>query len=257
MIEIVKTILLALAPPVVFGVLCIVVELALPRDRYALRARFPGFFWLVLAPLLVSLATLPITRAWRGMGLPPWIDLTTHGLIVDTLILLLIFDFLRYCEHRLEHALWWPVHGVHHSATELHVANAYSHPLEGVPQAIFVLIPFGLFAADRPAMLLVMAISGFQNYAIHAPVRLHFGPLRRVFVDSRFHRIHHSQEERHHDRNFGFIFTIWDQLFGTAYFPGESEWPDTGTPGFAPPKTFGGYLLHPLQHFRRERSYRI
>ena len=75
MIEIVKTVLLALVPPVVFGALCIAVELAAPRDRYALRARFPGFVWLVLAPLLISLAALPITGAWRAIGLPPRIDL--------------------------------------------------------------------------------------------------------------------------------------------------------------------------------------
>jgi sterol desaturase/sphingolipid hydroxylase (fatty acid hydroxylase superfamily) len=75
---------------------------------------------------------------------------------------------------------------------------------------------------------------------------VHFGPLRHVLVDNRFHRIHHSLEERHFDKNFGITFSLWDQLFRTAHFPSANEWPDVGIAGHAPPATLRDFLCYPL-----------
>ena len=41
------------------------------------------------------------------------------------------------------------------------------------------------------------------------------------------HRIHHSHREEHRDKNFGAIFSLWDQLFGTQYRKYD-EYPETG-----------------------------
>ena len=40
-----------------------------------------------------------------------------------------------------------------------------------------------------------------------------------MIADNRFHRIHHSIQPQHFDKNFGAGTSLWDQLFGTAYFP--------------------------------------
>jgi sterol desaturase/sphingolipid hydroxylase (fatty acid hydroxylase superfamily) len=168
----------------------------------------------------------------------------------------LVIDGLRYLAHRLEHKLFWPIHGVHHSIRELHAANSFAHPIEGLIEAVCVVIPLSLVHASREVVLVTGAITGLQNVIIHAPTRLHLGPLRAIFVDSRFHRIHHSLEVQHHDRNFGFLFSFWDRLFGTAHEPGPDEWPATGVDELPPPRTFAGLLLHPLQHFQRPRRFR-
>jgi sterol desaturase/sphingolipid hydroxylase (fatty acid hydroxylase superfamily) len=42
------------------------------------------------------------------------------------------------------------------------------------------------------------------------------------------HRIHHSREPQHRDRNLAFIFPLWDVLFGTYYHPHPTEYPATG-----------------------------
>jgi hypothetical protein len=46
-----------------------------------------------------------------------------------------------------------------------------------------------------------------------------------------FHRIHHSMERRHFDKNFGGRLIVWDYLFGTmnANF---NEYPKIGVPGY-------------------------
>jgi sterol desaturase/sphingolipid hydroxylase (fatty acid hydroxylase superfamily) len=37
-----------------------------------------------------------------------------------------------------------------------------------------------------------------------------------VLVSPRFHRLHHSAEPDHRERNFGMTYSFWDRLFGTA-----------------------------------------
>ena len=37
------------------------------------------------------------------------------------------------------------------------------------------------------------------------------------------HQLHHSRDPRHHDCNFGHIFTFWDRMFGTHYKPVDGE----------------------------------
>jgi sterol desaturase/sphingolipid hydroxylase (fatty acid hydroxylase superfamily) len=238
---------LAMLPIAAFGAICMLLEFILPRDGFCLRDRFPGLLFTIATPAFVMLAGYPLTSIWRSLGVHPVLDVTALGAVGAFVALLLLYDFLRYAEHRLEHAIWWPVHAVHHSETKLNSANSYGHPLMGVIEFFVVIVPLGVLTGT-PSML-VASIMAVQNLVIHSPLRIHLGPLRRIFVDSRFHRIHHSMEPRHFGKNYGFLFTLWDQLLGTAYFPRDDEWPETGVAGLTPPVSLGEYLTHPLRHF--------
>jgi sterol desaturase/sphingolipid hydroxylase (fatty acid hydroxylase superfamily) len=33
------------------------------------------------------------------------------------------------------------------------------------------------------------------------------------------HHIHHSVDSKHYDKNFGYILSFWDWIFGTLYIP--------------------------------------
>jgi sterol desaturase/sphingolipid hydroxylase (fatty acid hydroxylase superfamily) len=97
-----------------------------------------------------------------------------------------------------------------------------------------------------PVPWLVVVLDGTQAYFIHSSVRLNFGPLRYLLCDNRFHRIHHSREEQHRDRNFGTVSPVWDMLFGTAWFPRRAEWPAVGLDETREPQTVSAYLLAPF-----------
>jgi sterol desaturase/sphingolipid hydroxylase (fatty acid hydroxylase superfamily) len=71
--------------------------------------------------------------------------------------------------------------------------------------------------------------------------------LRRLIADNRFHRIHHSVDPHHFDKNFGAGTTIWDQLFGTAHFPAADEWPDTGIADHPETRRLSDYLWGPFR----------
>ena len=47
--------------------------------------------------------------------------------------------------------------------------------------------------------------------------------LERVLISPAQHQIHHSNDERHFDRNFGSAFAVWDWAFGSLYIPQKRE----------------------------------
>lgn len=233
--------------------LCVVAEIISPRTHYRLRDRLPGAFFIILLPICATLMAVPLSALWRNtFDIGPIIDLSALPTPLLLLVLLLFRYFMNYWQHRIEHWFLWPAHAVHHVQTDLHAANGYAHPLQLFSEFLFISVPLSLIDTNGIALpLAVNLIVATQAMIIHSPLRVHMGPLRRILNDSRFHRIHHSRETRHFDRNFATVFTLWDQLFGTAYFPAKDEWPDVGVDGLANPKTPMAILLYPVHMLTR------
>lgn len=246
--EYLKAIGWALVPLALLLPLVIAIEVASPKTRYSWRDRVPGAAYVILAPALITGLSWPLHHLWKSLGYQPLVDLSALPFLAKFIILLLAFDFLRYWEHRFEHRFWWPVHAVHHSPHDLHAANAYSHPLLALPELAIVVIPFSLIdPGGLAAPIAVWTFVAFQDLVIHSPLRLHAGRWRRFYVDSRYHRIHHSVEPQHWHHNFGFVFPFWDKLFGTAFPVRDEDWPATGVPGMTPVTGTMDYFTKPFR----------
>jgi sterol desaturase/sphingolipid hydroxylase (fatty acid hydroxylase superfamily) len=242
--------------------LCTAIEQVRPIERYSLKARLPGVVMNVLLTVLTAALIVPTGLLLDAVGIRPLVTiplwsllapLGTAGLAIQGLVLLALIDFLSYWRHRAEHRWFWPIHALHHAPTELHAANDVGHPVQIFLSVLFITIPLSLVEVDGPATPVAMTfVVALMSYAIHSPIGVHFGPLRKLFVDNRFHRIHHSLEERHFDRNFGIWLSVWDRMFGTAYEPAAEEWPDVGVAGLTMPQSIGEYLAYPLQVARAE-----
>lgn len=228
---------------------CFALEWALPRgERVKMADRFPGALLSLLSPVSAVLLSRPLYLALGAIGFRFSVPLSELGLVGGTIVMLLVVDFLAYWRHRFEHTIFWPLHVAHHVPTDLHAANGYQHPLQVIPNFLFIIAPLSLIDTGGFAMPAAVAtVFSFMQLFIHSPTRLNFGPLNRLLVDNRFHRIHHSTEPRHFDKNFGINFSIWDQLFGTAYFPKRGEWPAVGLAEVAPPQSAAEFLLLPLR----------
>lgn len=227
-----------------------------PMERYSWRDRLPGILMnVVTAPLSLALV-LPLTWLWMELGIGPaliiplwrWLEpLGTVGYVLQIAVLVAISDFLAYWRHRAEHAWLWRIHVVHHAPRDLHAANDLGHPVQNIFNFVFIAVPMSLIQISGPEMpFIVGAILTLAALYIHSPVEWHFGPLRRCLVDNRFHRIHHSLDPRHFDKNFGIFLSIWDYAFGTAYEPGR-EWPPVGVAGVPAPRTVIEFLALPLK----------
>lgn len=227
------------------------VELTVPVYQYSLRARLRGFLHSLLYIGFGGLFVMVAQSACLSIGLSPVVLLPLSGWAGDAAalaVVLIVTDFLAYWHHRALHRFAWPIHAVHHSQTELHAANSYGHLAEKITQFLIIAVPLSLVSFEAPAVpFLVVAIKQLLEYYIHSPVSVNLGHLRVVLVDNRFHRIHHSVETRHFDRNFGILLSVWDRLFGTAHEPVANDWPDTGIAGHPPPASVTEYLLFPLR----------
>lgn len=173
-----------------------------------------------------------------GFGL---IDLGSLGLggvggsALAVLVSTFILDFFYYWFHRAFHGsrILWQMHLLHHSDENMNMLTAQrGHIFEGLFAPIFITIPMAaLFRLPAVEIAVLSLVPQMYQFLAHANIRLGYGPLWWLIISPDYHRIHHSIEREHMDRNFTNWFPIWDILFGTVYVPKKGERPKTGVAG--------------------------
>lgn len=143
--------------------------------------------------------------------------------ITSAIAYFLAVDCLGYWYHRLSHTIpaLWNLHHVHHSAPEFNIVSSFrSHPVETIVSRTFVAIPTtALFIPDTSSLgagvLAYFALTKLLNLLQHSEIKSALGWAGKLVVSPAHHRIHHSINPDHFDRNFGNSLIIWDKLFGT------------------------------------------
>lgn len=230
--------LLTLLPVAVFIGLGFLTHLA--ESRWPLRAYESPKPWLVDAlGLSVSLAA---TRACRTIfphffgRLPTlhgfaWITTVSHFVSTQVrwpvafLVSVVVLDFLLYLGHRLLHTSWmWHTHAAHHSVEHLY----WFAGLRASPVHVAVQLTCGaLLGLIWPvnggvsALVATTLLYTFIQHFNHANIRWRLGKLEWLFVMPRYHFVHHGTDRRLNDSNFGFLFTVWDRMFGTYTNPND------------------------------------
>lgn len=102
------------------------------------------------------------------------------------------------------------------------MADIVSRIVAGI--ATFFLSPASyLFGVN---VLLVLHYSLGASPLQHSHIWLRFPfAFEHVLVSPAMHMIHHSSAIEHHDKNFGFTLSIWDQMAGTRVRPGRDMTP--------------------------------
>jgi len=190
-----------------------------------------------IAPLQVFMAeTLVSWIGWRNIfdlrfAAADSIPLSFAAMLLGALII----DFFFYWFHRLQHtsATLWQVHMLHHTDTALSVTTTQRvHFIDHLLSPIFITAPIlMLFDLTDRVIVLVSFLPAVWSYFAHMNIRIGFGRLWWLISSPQYHRIHHSIESQHRNRNFAVWFPIWDLLFGSAYAPKPGEYPQTGVDG--------------------------
>ena len=160
---------------------------------------------------------------------------------VFILSLIVVGDFGKFWIHRMMHRKpWlWHFHKLHHRSVRMTPLSVIrSHPVmiflyswsTSIAGSLiaFPILYFFRFEFDFIHLqIFMMVILGFYLANIHLQhthIWLSFGPtMNRLFISPAAHQIHHSQNPAHHNKNFGFIFSAWDTLYGSAHHPDKKE----------------------------------
>ncbi|GJL95044.1 MAG: sterol desaturase [Hyphococcus sp.] len=146
---------------------------------------------------------------------------------VKIVISVIVFDLATYIEHRLLHQyyIFWRTHRSHHADTIIDATTSLRfHPFESILRSIFGICFVYLLGIPVSAVLIYYGINVIWNTLGHTNIALPPAIDRlvsRIFITPHMHRLHHSTQPIHLDKNFGTIFSIWDQLFGTFCGPWE------------------------------------
>lgn len=204
---------------------------------------------------LVSYVIGSLTEPLFNLNLAGWYDGSTSVLrlvllLPLLLIPILVFDFFYYWLHRAQHTWpwFWQVHKLHHTDEAVNVTTSYRHHwTEEFFRSLAIVAPMSLLFDITPAEggFLTVALGQWGHF-VHANVKLPMGKAGLVLAGPQYHRIHHSIERKHWDRNFAAFFPIWDIVFGTVYVPGDNEWPETGVKGEDPTPGVGQVLFGPM-----------
>lgn len=206
-----------------------------PMRDWWFNIRYQAFsYYFVLLFIYPALAAVTIGALQAAH--PGWFGLIPVDGRLDAALSLVVFffvyDFFYYWFHRWQHTLpWlWEQHKLHHSEESLNATTAMRHHwLEEMLRIFFISIPMAIVFGLTPVTAgWLGAALIYWPYFIHANLRLPLGHLTRVIVGPQAHRIHHSIEAAHADRNFAAVFPLWDQLFGTYCVPRAGEYPRTG-----------------------------
>ena len=192
---------------------------------------------------------LPFATDGSGLARLPW--------WVQLVLYLVVSDFLQWCVHNLLHRVpfLWQFHKVHHSVLRMDwAANFRFHWMELVVYRSLTYLPLALLGGSPSAIFAAAVFATFWGHFNHANIDVDLRSLGYVMNSPRMHLWHHdASDEGGTSKNYGIVFSLWDFLFGTAYWPRERAPARIGYPDDEEmPRNLLAQLAFPL--FRRRRT---
>jgi len=239
-----------------------VVERRHPIEPGQSRSEIFLEYKLVLAIVFLKRAFAPFAGAVAAMGVNMagggFIPLRADGwwLPFSLAVVVLAVELEGYWFHRLQHSvpLLWSMHSLHHSAEAMNAATGARHYwVEGAIIAAFLPSVAMVFKIP-PQILQLVPFFFLTEQLVHMNAKVQLGPLTLVFNNPQFHRIHHSVEPQHFDKNFCKNLPILDVIFGTAWRPQKDEFPRTGLSTGEKPASLLEGIIWPVRHLGIARA---
>ncbi len=194
-----------------------------------------------------------LAAAEQGFGL---FNQIAFPLSAQIIVAVIVLDMKTYIEHRLLHKYYflWRTHRVHHGDTHIDATTSLRfHPFETVLRSAFGILFIYVLGIPVEAVLVYFGVNVILNTLCHSNVTLPPAADRvisKVIITPHMHRLHHSANAEHLDKNFGTIFCLWDQLGGTYIPPwelAEDEQFGLDGPEQISPDSFANVVLDPFR----------
>ncbi len=210
-----------------------------PRDSaVSLLVAIPHFTMLSIAPVVWVVLYRHVEAAMPGQLALGWWSWPI-GIVV--------MDFAAYWMHRYHHALniTWGVHSVHHSSDEFTMTtggrSSLAEPFVNIVSgAYLILVLPAVMGLPLAAAGLGWLVKDCWGFAVHTRNVDKLGVLEHFMATPSHHRVHHAINPIYAGKNYGFVFIVWDRLFGTFQAELAAIEPVYGTT--RPPRSF-----HPIK----------
>jgi sterol desaturase/sphingolipid hydroxylase (fatty acid hydroxylase superfamily) len=137
------------------------------------------------------------------------------------IVIFIISDFKGWISHYCFHISknLWQLHSFHHSATNFNILTRQrGHFLESEIKRFFDVIPFIIFGAPISTYLFIKIFTELHQMLVHSSSNSNWGLIGKyILVSPAAHRVHHSIDPKHFNKNFGVTFIFWDRLFKTYH----------------------------------------
>lgn len=133
------------------------------------------------------------------------------------LFALLAWDFGFYWLHRLHHQwpVFWAVHLIHHQGQHFNLSlgmrNSWYSSLTSIP--FFLLL--ALLGVPLPVFIAISIFHYSVQFYNHNALVPRMRWLEVILITPATHRIHHVNDTRYCNSNYGGTFSFWDRLFGS------------------------------------------
>ena len=145
-----------------------------------------------------------------------WFDASPRGIAL-WILAALAWDFCYYWFHRLSHevSVLWASHAVHHQSEDYNLSPALRQTSTGFLFYWVFYLPLFLIGFPFEVLLTVYAVNLIYQFWVHTQIVRRLGVLDYILVTPSNHRVHHAQNERYIDKNYGGMLILWDRMFGT------------------------------------------
>jgi len=249
---------------------CFLLERLAPwraKQKVLRRGIWQDLFWLVfnghyfglVFAIITGKLILLLNQTLYEVGLPVPESvalLADVPLWVQFIVFLILKDFVEWSIHILLHRVaWlWQFHKLHHSIEELDwIGNFRFQWGEIVVYKTLSYLPLVILGIDGTVILIIAIVSTLMLDLNHANLAFDWGPLKYVLNSPKMHVWHHDYEwHGKGGQNFGQVFSVWDWLFGTVYWPSDKDQPERlGFEGIERyPRGLLARFIHPFSHFR-------
>ena len=203
----------------------------------------------LFAPVTAACSIMIVNAAGGG-----WIVLRSDGwwFVPSFIVLIIVIDFWAYIVHRAQHKfpVLWAMHSLHHSAEALSMVTGARHFwIENlIASGVFPVVAIVFKTSPDMAILIGFFYFLAGDGLAHLNMRMLLGRFALCIQNPQYHRIHHSIEPQHRDKNFCKLLPLFDVIFGTAWKPGKDEFPATGLDTGEKPTGFIDGIIWPIRH---------
>jgi sterol desaturase/sphingolipid hydroxylase (fatty acid hydroxylase superfamily) len=151
-----------------------------------------------------------------------WFDASPRGIAL-WVTAALAWDFCYYWFHRFSHeiSILWAAHAVHHQSEDYNLSTALRQTSSGFLFGWIFYLPLFVIGFPLEVLVTVNAVNLIYQFWVHTQTVRRLGILDYILVTPSNHRVHHAQNERYIDKNYGGMLILWDRMFGT--FEDECE----------------------------------